>query len=109
MSDPVTVTQDTFRSTVIESEIPVLVDFWAGWCQPCLQMEPALENIAAAYDGSVTVAKVNVEEERGLASMFQVMSIPALFIFHGGKKVVELHGRQSEADLSASLDSLISA
>ncbi|WP_420099444.1 thioredoxin [Corynebacterium sp.] len=109
MSEPVTVTQDTFRSTVIESDTPVLVDFWAGWCQPCLQMEPALDNIAAAYDGSVTVAKVNVEEERGLAAMFQIMSIPALVVFQGGKKMVELHGRQSEADLSAALDSLTSA
>ncbi|MDN6259381.1 MAG: thioredoxin family protein, partial [Corynebacterium sp.] len=66
MADPVTVTQDTFRSTVIESDVPVLVDFWAGWCQPCIQMEPALNNIADKYGDSVTVAKVNVEEERGL-------------------------------------------
>lgn len=109
MPVPVTVTQDTFRSSVIESDVPVLVDFWAGWCQPCVQMEPALDSIAAAYDGQVTVAKVNVEEERGLASMFQVMSIPALMVFQGGKKVVELHGRQSEADLSAVLDPLVSA
>ncbi|MGP9723145.1 thioredoxin family protein [Corynebacterium sp. AOP40-9SA-29] len=109
MADPVTVTQDTFRSTVIESDVPVLVDFWAGWCQPCIQMEPALNNIADKYGDSVTVAKVNVEEERGLAAMFQVMSIPALFIYHEGRKVVELHGRQSEADLSDALDALVSA
>lgn len=109
MASPVTVTQSTFRSTVIESETPVLVDFWAGWCQPCVKMEPPLEKIAADYAGSATVAKINVEEERGLASMFQVMSIPALLIFRDGKKVVELHGQQSEADLTAALDSVTSA
>lgn len=109
MSETVTVTQDTFRSTVIESETPVLVDFWASWCQPCVQMEPALDNLADTYDGRATVAKVNVEEERGLASMFQIMSIPALLVFRDGKKVAELHGTQSESDLAAALDNAAAA
>ncbi|MGO1950308.1 MAG: thioredoxin [Mycobacteriaceae bacterium] len=104
MPQPVTVTQDSFRSAVIESENPVLVDFWAGWCQPCLQMEPTIKEIADDYDGRATVAKVNVEEERGLAAMFQVMTIPALLVFRDGRKVAELHGHQSKADLTAALD-----
>lgn len=108
MTGPVTVTQQTFRSDVIDAETPVLVDFWAGWCQPCAKMEPTIEKIAADYDGRATVAKVDVEQERGLAAMFQIMSIPAIAIFHHGKKVVELHGQQSEADLTAALDSVIS-
>ena len=103
MNQPVAVTQESFRSSVIDTEQPVLVDFWAGWCQPCLQMEPTINEIAADYADKVSVAKVNVEEERGLAAMFQVMSIPALMVF---KDVVELHGRQSKDDLVAVLDGL---
>ncbi|MBB3115953.1 thioredoxin [Corynebacterium bovis] len=106
MASPVHVTQDTFRSTVVESDVPVLVDFWAGWCQPCLRMDPVLAQIAEEFDGRATVAKVNVDEQRLLASMFQVMSIPALLIFKDGKKVAELHGVQPKDDLSAKLDSL---
>lgn len=106
MASPVHVTQDTFRSTVVESDVPVLVDFWAGWCQPCLSMDPVLAQIAEEFDGRATVAKVNVDEQRLLASMFQVMSIPALLIFKDGKKVAELHGVQPKDDLSAKLDSL---
>ena len=106
MAEPITVTQDTFRSTVIDADRPGLVDFWASWCRPCLQMEPVLEEIAQTYDGRATVAKVNVDEERVLASMFQVMSIPALMVFSGGKKVAELHGRQSREDLTDRLDAL---
>lgn len=106
MTQPLVATQDSFRSMVIDSEKPVLVDFWAGWCQPCLQMEPTLDEIASNYEGRVTVAKVNVEEERGLAAMFQVMSIPALLVFKDGKKVVELHGKQSTADLESVLDGI---
>ena len=106
MNQPLAVTQESFRSSVIDAEQPVLVDFWAGWCQPCLQMEPTINEIAADYADKVSVAKVNVEEERGLAAMFQVMSITALMVFKDGKKVVELHGRQSKDDLVAVLDGL---
>src|SRR5699024_6404221 len=72
MSNIITVTQQTFKSTVVESDLPVLVDFWAQWCQPCLRMNPTLEELAEEMDGRAVVAKVNVDEERALAAMFQV-------------------------------------
>ncbi|MDN6662093.1 thioredoxin [Corynebacterium variabile] len=107
MAEAVTVTQDSFRSSVIDADQPVIVDFWASWCGPCKQMEPVLRDIAEEYDGRATVAKVNVEEERLLASMYQIMSIPALLVFNEGKKVAEFHGKQSKAQLTDALDSLV--
>ncbi|MCI1255821.1 MAG: thioredoxin [Corynebacterium provencense] len=107
MAESVTVTQDTFRSSVIDAGRPVIVDFWASWCGPCRQMEPVLDSIAEDYDGRVTVAKVNVDEERLLASMYQIMSIPALLVFKDGHKVAELHGKQSWAALAETLDALV--
>ncbi|HJD50177.1 MAG TPA: thioredoxin [Candidatus Corynebacterium intestinavium] len=106
MSNIITVTQQTFKSTVVESDLPVLVDFWAQWCQPCLRMNPTLEELAEEMDGRAVVAKVNVDEERALAAMFQVMSIPALMVFKDGKKVAELTGLQQKGTLVEKLESL---
>ena len=101
------VTDADFEEKVLKSDKPVLVDYWADWCGPCKQMEPVLRDIAEEYDGRATVAKVNVEEERLLASMYQIMSIPALLVFNEGKKVAEFHGKQSKAQLTDALDSLV--
>ena len=78
MSNVKKVTTDTFRKDVIESDKPVVVDFWAEWCGPCKKLSPILEEVAEELDGQVTVAKVNVDEERNLGAMFQIMSIPCL-------------------------------
>lgn len=107
MSKIQNVTQSTFKSSVVESDVPVLVDFWASWCKPCLAMQPALDSLAEDFEGRASVAKVNVDEERVLAAMFQVMSIPALMIFKDGKKVAEFTGVQSEKVLSEKLESLL--
>ena len=103
---PVTVTANTFKSDVLESDKPVLVDFWAEWCGPCKKIAPVLDEVATELDGKAVIAKVNVDEERALAGMFQIMSIPSLLLFKDGKKVAELHGVQPKDDLSAKLDSL---
>lgn len=107
MADIQKVTQATFKEVVTESDKPVLVDFWAEWCRPCHMMNPALEELAAEFDGKAVIAKVNVDEERGLGAMFQIMSIPALFIFKDGEKVEEFVGVQPKDTLKAKLESFI--
>ena len=101
MSNVKKVTTDTFRKDVIESDKPVIVDFWAEWCGPCKKLSPILEEVAEGLDGQVTVAKVNVDEERNLGAMFQIMSIPNVLIFNHGEKVDEFVGLRSKDDIVA--------
>lgn len=104
MSDIVNVTQSSFKSEVVEATQPVLVDFWAEWCRPCLAMTPILDELAAEFDGKAKIAKVNVDEERMLGAMFQVMSIPALMIFKDGEKVAEFTGAQDRDTLRSATE-----
>ena len=101
MSNVKKVTTDTFRKDVIESDKPVVVDFWAEWCGPCKKLSPILEEVAEELDGEVTIAKVNVDEERNLGAMFQIMSIPNVLIFNHGEKVDEVVGLRSKDDIVA--------
>lgn len=101
MSNVKNVTTDTFRKDVIESDKPVVVDFWAEWCGPCKKLSPILEEVAEELDGQVIVAKVNVDEERNLGAMFQIMSIPNVLIFNHGEKVDEFVGLRSKDDIVA--------
>lgn len=101
MSNVKKVTTDTFRKDVIESNKPVVVDFWAEWCGPCKKLSPILEEVAEELDGQVTIAKVNVDEERNLGAMFQIMSIPNVLIFNHGEKVDEFVGLRSKDDIVA--------
>lgn len=101
MSNVKNVTTDTFRQDVIESDKPVVVDFWAEWCGPCKKLSPILEEVADELAGQVTIAKVNVDEERNLGAMFQIMSIPNVLIFNHGEKVDEFVGLRSKDDIVA--------
>ncbi|VEH73916.1 thioredoxin [Corynebacterium segmentosum] len=101
MSNVKKVTTETFRSDVIESDKPVVVDFWAEWCGPCKKLSPILEEVADELDGEVTIAQVNVDEERNLGAMFQIMSIPNVLIFNNGEKVDEFVGLRSKNDIVA--------
>ena len=84
MGAEVTVTNDNFKTEVLDSDIPVLADFWAEWCVPCKMVEPILEQMAEEYNGKVKIARINVDEEGELASNFNIVSIPTILLFHNG-------------------------
>ena len=98
-----TVTDSTFEAEVLKSDKPVLVDLWAAWCAPCRAMEPALEAVAKQYDGQITVAKLNVDENPELAQSLDVMSIPTMMMFKNGQPVNRLVGLSTQERLSGAV------
>ncbi len=95
----ITLTKDNFTKEVIESDIPVLVDFWATWCGPCRMLAPVIEEIAKEYEGRVKVGKVNVDDENDLAASYQVASIPTVIYFKNGKSVSTSIGYKPKEEL----------
>jgi thioredoxin 1 len=87
-------TSENFKEEVLDSNIPVLVDFWAVWCGPCKMLTPTIDQIAKEFDGKVKVGKVNVDENQQLAAQYGIMSIPTVIIFKNGKVVEQFIGVQ---------------
>jgi thioredoxin 1 len=103
MSNAQAVTEATFDAEVLSSDTPVLVDFWAAWCQPCLLVEPALEKIAEERSGALKLVKVNIDEEHGLAQRYGISSIPAMVLFKDGEPAAAAIGAQPKSALERSL------
>ncbi len=101
------VTDDSFGSEVLQSEIPVLVDYWAEWCGPCKSIAPILEAVAREYDGRLKVAKINVDENQSTPAKFGIRGIPTLMLFKNGNVEATKVGALSKSQLTAFLDSNI--
>lgn len=95
----VTITADNFKDEVLNSDIPVLVDFWAPWCGPCRMVDPIVEEISKELDGKVKVGKINVDEEQSLAREYSVMSIPTLAVFKNGELAETMVGLRPKQDI----------
>lgn len=105
----VTVTDQDFEEKVIKSTAPILVDFWAVWCQPCRIQDPILEEVAKDFTGKVTIAKMNVDENPTTPGKYGILSIPTLIIFKGGNIVKQMIGVQSKETLAGELNKALSA
>ncbi|NEQ23129.1 MAG: thioredoxin [Microcoleus sp. SIO2G3] len=104
MSAAVQVTDASFKQDVLESEVPVLVDFWAPWCGPCRMVAPVVDEIAQQYDGQVKVVKLNTDENPNVASQYGIRSIPTLMIFKGGQRVDMVVGAVPKTTLANTLE-----
>ncbi|MBM3382550.1 MAG: thioredoxin [Betaproteobacteria bacterium] len=100
------VTEKNFQTEVLESNVPVLVDFWADWCGPCVALAPTLEEVARERQGKIKVCKVNVEEEPQLAAQFNIRNIPFLAFIKNGQKVGDLVGNQPKQTILKAVDSV---
>lgn len=94
MGQPITVSDATFESEVVNSSTPVLVDFWAPWCGPCRVVGPILDEIAQEQEGTLKIAKVNVDENHGVASQLGISSIPTMILYKDGQAVEKIIGAQ---------------
>uniref|UniRef100_A0ACD5GPS8 Thioredoxin n=1 Tax=Desertifilum tharense IPPAS B-1220 TaxID=1781255 RepID=A0ACD5GPS8_9CYAN len=104
MSAAAQVTDASFKQEVLESELPVLVDFWAPWCSTCRMVAPVVDEIAQQYEGKVKVVKVNTDENPSVASQYGIRSIPTLMIFKGGQRVDMVVGAVPKTTLANTLE-----
>lgn len=100
-------TEQNFNQEVIESTLPVLVDFWAPWCGPCSMISSAIEEIAKDYEGKIKVGKLNIDDARSIAMQYQVMSIPTIAIFNKGEIADRIVGVVSKDKIEENINSII--
>ncbi|OIO34672.1 MAG: thioredoxin [Candidatus Omnitrophica bacterium CG1_02_41_171] len=107
MAEVIELNADSFKKEVIDCELPVLVDCWAPWCQPCLIVAPIVEELAKEYQGKVKFCKLNVDENSDIAARYGIMSIPTLLIFKEGKVVDQIIGAVPKEMISEKLDNIL--
>ncbi|HAM40634.1 MAG: thioredoxin [Omnitrophica WOR_2 bacterium RIFCSPLOWO2_02_FULL_63_16] len=100
-------TDKNFAQHVLNASTPALVDMWAAWCSPCRMIAPVIEELAGKYQGKVTFGKLNVDDHPSLAAQYQIMNIPTLLIFKGGREADRIVGVQPKEELISRLDTLL--
>ncbi|MCH8816054.1 MAG: thioredoxin [Chloroflexi bacterium] len=103
----ITVNESDFEREVLRADVPVLVDFWAEWCGPCKVLGPTIDELAADYEGRIKVAKLNIDENRGIAATYGIRSIPTVKLFDGGEVKETFVGLLRKQEYSATLDALV--
>lgn len=107
MSTPLNITDDQFEKEVLQSNVPVVVDFWATWCGPCKMIAPILEEVAGEYSEKVKIVKIDVDSNSATAAKHNIMSIPSLLFFKNGEVVDQVVGAIPKAQLTARLDNIV--
>lgn len=107
MAEPIHFTDDNFQAEVLNSDQPVLVDFWAAWCGPCRMIAPLIEELARDYDGKAKIGKLDVDNNQRVAMQYGIRSIPSLLIFKGGKVVDQIIGAVPKTHISSKLEAAV--
>ena len=107
MADPIVLTDDNFESEVLESDRPVLVDFWAAWCGPCRMVSPIVEELVGEYDGRAKVCKLDVDSAQKTAQGYGIRSIPTLLIFREGRVADQVIGAVPKSQITERLDAVL--
>lgn len=106
MSEPVHLTDDNFQNEVLDSNTPVLVDFWAAWCGPCRMIAPMIEELATDYNGKVKIGKLDVDNNQRVAMQYGIRSIPSLLVFKNGKVVDQIIGAVPKSHIVEKLNAV---
>ena len=107
MSEIISLNEQSWKDEVANSELPVVVDFWAEWCAPCRMMAPVLEEISKEYEGKIKVGKLNVDENSAVAGEYRIMGIPTLLFFRGGKVVDKVVGVVPKKALQDKIETIL--